>query len=165
MGTQKMVGRFGKATKMANKPLTKSQEATLGAYLMYIPSAHLFWRHYMICVIHLRDIEGANPAVKQYPEATHELLVAALNPDYAPDPNDPETIHTLRPLNVVVQFTVPKDEDAQEILTLAARACVDGRFLVEPEGILGARGQWVDSIRATAEYYTNPEKHKKGDGN
>lgn len=38
----------------------------------------LHW--FALSVIHLRDIPGARPAYKMYPEAEHELMVASLDP-------------------------------------------------------------------------------------
>lgn len=66
--------------------------------------AHPVWSHYAVSVVHLRDTEGAPPAVKYFPEATHELVIAAL------DPKDNKT--TLLPLNYTGQFTFATDEAA-----------------------------------------------------
>lgn len=66
--------------------------------------AHPVWSHYAISIVHLRDTEGAPPATKHFPEATHELVVAAL------DPKDNKT--TLLPLNYCGQFAFPDDDHA-----------------------------------------------------
>jgi len=70
-------------------------------------------------VVHLRPEPGLGPAHLQYPEATHELMLAALDPDQHPEAQRPDTWRPLRPLNLVYQFHGLSDARAA---TLAAFA-------------------------------------------
>lgn len=103
----------------------------------------------MISVIHLRDIEGAKPANKQYPEAEYEFLIVSLNPDHQPDPdNAAATFRHLTPIDVAEQFHGLTDEQAKELCELAVRTIVDGVASPDQDW----RAWWKDCIRNTVEH-------------
>lgn len=156
-------GLYGSAKLLpAIKPRTPAGKAALAGWFLEIPQAHPFWTKYLLGVCHLRDIPGAPPAKKQYPEAEYELMVLALNPESKPSPDDLSTLKPLLPPNVVVQFHGVTDEQAKEIARLAARACVDGVLWVEPSDLTGMREKWSRTIRETAEHYTKPTLSREG---
>lgn len=66
--------------------------------------AHPVWSHYALSIVHLRDTDGAPPATKHFPEATHELVIAAL------DPKDNKTPPF--PANYCGQFAFAEDHQA-----------------------------------------------------
>lgn len=122
----------------------------LVTWFMHIPGAHIWWQHYQLSVVHLRDIPGEQTAKKQYPEAQYELLIIALDPHKNPVPDDPKTWHHLLPANVSVQFHGVTDAQAIDIGDKAVVCCIDGQLFVEPSGINGAREQWVTAVRNSA---------------
>ena len=120
-----------------NKPTT-----TLETWFLHLPPAHPIWPRYLLSVIHLRPAPGFGPAKLKYPEATHELMVVALDPDKNPQPNQPETWNHLTPVNYVSQFHGLSDAGAAGMARMAAEHVVQGQLWVETSDIAGARGQW-----------------------
>jgi len=91
--------------------------AAVATYLLSVPGAHPFWSWWVLSVVHLRDIPGqSKPPTRRYPEAEHELLIAALDPGTQPDPGDPTTFRYMTPIDVCEQFHGLDDDGA---LTLA----------------------------------------------
>jgi hypothetical protein len=150
-----VTGPFGTATEIdmaTTTPGTPAQQASLACWFLHIPGAHPLWSRFLLSAVHLREVDGAPPAFKRFAGATHEMLVIALDPALEPRPDDVTTWRHLTPVNVVEQFAVNTDEDAIAITEALARACVDGLLLVEPEGILGAREQWTQTVSSTSEH-------------
>lgn len=59
-----------------------TNSADLVTWLMYAPGAHPHWDYHVLTVVHLRDQEGQTiPPHRDSPDATHELLVLAVNPE------------------------------------------------------------------------------------
>lgn len=128
------------------------QAGTVAAWLVYAPNQSPAWSHYLVSVVHLRDIPGAAPAKLQRPGMTHEFILVALDSQLWPTVNTPETIHHLRPVNAICQFQVDTDERATEIAELAARAIVDGHMPAEPPFQWQGQRLWQECIDRTAEH-------------
>ena len=127
-------------------------KATLAVWLVWCPGAHPFWHWWLISVIHLRPLEGVRPAFIREPGATHEVIVASLDPDHPiPDPRAfrIEDIRFLTPIDVMEQFQVASDVEAEEICALAVRACCDGRLSPDQD----FRSLWHATLKATAQHY------------
>lgn len=126
--------------------MTKAEEvimppgtAVVKAWLLTLPGHHPLWQHYCLSVISLADIPGVPPAVKQFPEATHEILLMAMNPECDPAPDAPEEFQYLSPVNYVKQIDVVSDE-----IAILAGAAVVVRLLL---GHLWAEFQGVHGMR------------------
>lgn len=149
-------GTFGSAYKVTlPAPAERERpamQASLVSWFLHMPGSHPFWSCYLLSLVHLREIEGAPPAFKRYPDATHEIHVIALNPEKSPKPDDMTTWQCLTPINVVEQFEAKSDDDAVLMLEQLARACVDGLLYVEPQGVRGARERWTTTVTRTAEH-------------
>lgn len=148
-------GSFGTATKIDLSSMTSTrpdQQASLAVWFLQIPDAHPLWSSFLLSAVHLREVDGAPPAFKRFPGATHEMLVIALDPVLEPRPDDVKTWRHLTPINVVEQFAVNTDDDAIAMTAALARACVDGLLFVEPEGILGARERWTTTVSSTSQH-------------
>jgi|SRR5581483_293135 len=111
-----------KAWKMAQPPETDMKahpdwSACLMQYVVDFPNAHPHWNAYTVSVIHLRPIEGSEyPIHLNFPEATHEFMIMALDPNHDVIINEDKqlvggTLHLLRSLNFVHQVTTT-DEGA-----------------------------------------------------
>lgn len=151
-----VTGVYGRAWKSGAKPQNASQTAALEAWIVQCPMAHPLWHTYALYVVHLRAIPGEPLPNLQYPEAEYEFGLVALHPDHEVDPDDADTIHHLTPPNVIVQFHGCSDEWAGSIADKAARIIVAGGMTPEPEGVMGAREAWQQSIRATAAHENDP---------
>ena len=94
-------GPLGHAWRFDRKPKTKAHKAGLAGWILVAPFAHPAWSQYMFSLIHLRPIKGTQEVVFDFPGATHQLFVYALNPEHnitlETDPED--TIHFLQPIN------------------------------------------------------------------
>jgi hypothetical protein len=101
--------------------------ADLGGWLIQHPGAHPFWQFWCVTCVTLKDVEGMPPAKKHFPEATHEILFLAINPDYPPDPEEflqGAPMHWLSPTDLVYQTELPSDDLAIELMELAAKDIV-----------------------------------------
>jgi hypothetical protein len=142
----KLSGLNGVAYEEFIEPETIDQTGNIGTWFFKTEHPVLPWN--LINVVHLREIEGGRPVLKQFPEATHELITASLDPERTKHPaTTSRDFGILLPINIVVQFTVPDDEAAKEILKKAVQACVDGRLWPDPEGIIGMRTMWKNFIK------------------
>lgn len=124
---------------------------TIDAWLVHVPGAHPFWSHWVISVVHLRDVPGTPPAKKHYPEAEYEFLIGALDPDRPlPDPDDPAvgSVRVLMPIDVVEQFGGVSDEDAKTICEGAVRVVLDGSLSPDQD----YRSHWKRLIKNTVEH-------------
>ena len=97
------------------------------------PAQHPAWCWYFVTTVHLRDNPGqTSPPFKHFPAATHELLVLACDPDYAPPL--PGRMPFLTPPNVCVQFTCAQDANAITVTHDIAHALAGGVLPVEEPG-------------------------------
>lgn len=123
--------------------------ACLGFWLMDIVGAHPFWSWWYVTVIHLRPIPGARDAALRVPGATHEVVIAALNPELGEPPLAFVPFHgygAMTPFDLMHQVAGLEDADAQRIGGLVVRACVDG--LISPDQ--DHRARWERMLDATA---------------
>lgn len=147
-----LVGPSGRAQNILVEPKDikyPDHNATLATWFITAPGQSLFWPNFLLAIYHLRDMEGVRPAVKTYEGVTHELVLAALNPDKNPQPLNIETWQHLRPINFLIQLELPSDEKAKELLALAAHAIVDGVLWAEPP-LSGQQEPWRSSMLRTA---------------
>ena len=94
----------------------------------------------MLSVVHLRPVEGMGPAHLQFPKATHEILLAALDPDQ-------EGLSMLRPLNFCDQMQVDCDEAAVEVASRLVTMVVAGLLWAEPPMSCQVE-PWASTLRA-----------------
>jgi len=136
------------------KRLTPDQTATIAAWIMQCPGWSPAWDKFLLCCVHLRQIEGVKPAVFTMQGATHEIMLVALDPTYAADPDDifSDKTRILHPINIVQQFIVNNDDQAIELTKNVAMACIQGILPIEPQGIRGAREYWESTILTTAQH-------------
>lgn len=142
-----LVGNHGRAWEL-NLPAIREEnrktDTTVAGWIVFAPWAHLAWSYYGICVIHLRDVPGVEPAHVSLPNATHEILVMALDPSRVPDLKRPGSTG-LRPLNFVGQWieTGATDEErdnaAAERLRLTVGEILAGQLSPDTD----FTNQWV----------------------
>lgn len=156
-------GPRGKMWKvlLPTTPQKPDYVATLGCWILSIPGAHPWWHGYMLSIISLADIPGVSPATKHYPEATHEIVVFALDPDVElPDPDNAKDFRPafLTPANLVEQIHGVTDEQATGIAERLGRAFVDG--IASPDTDYRSHTQQL--LRNTVEHFTVGHPKKGG---
>jgi len=127
---------------------------TLAQWIIEARWAHPFWHSYVLTLVHLRPIEGFEPAIIHVPNAQYEFTLFALQPDQdrAAMVREANAIRfRLEPCNFMAQFWEVNDEAAiQRIaetidLVLAAKLNpdTDGRQCwIKLFGNAGIRPEW-----------------------
>jgi hypothetical protein len=93
----------------------------VAVWIVFAPWSHIWWPYCAISCVHLRPIAGLPPAKVTKFGATHELIVAAIDPRTVPevDPFKCSAKNYLRPLNVALQFTVQEPNPVKADLVAA----------------------------------------------
>jgi hypothetical protein len=90
-------GRYGTAEPIPYDPAAPGCTETVAYWLLTAGIYHPLWHQYALAVVRLRDAPGYPPPVLRYPDATHELLVMALDPTSPDDPANPGARVTYTP--------------------------------------------------------------------
>lgn len=131
--TTEIGGPFGTAAVLA---VPTSAPAALTWWLITAPAYHPAWSQYVLCVVTLEEGDDLPPPKLQFPGATHELIVFAVDPGNPPRRYTVEEVNAgtipgrLLPINIAHPFTAT-DEEMTELAELACRGVVDG--LLNPE--------------------------------
>lgn len=135
---------------------------TVCQWLITAPIYHPLWSQYALFVVRLDPgVPGFREPYLQFPGATHELCVVALDPDHpatAQAMGAPGfALRFLNPVNHAHQFTAT-DEEMRTLADLAAHAVVDGALNPEtgdaPEAI---REAWLTSMVRTLAHLRGEE--------
>lgn len=104
--------------------LSPEGSGRLDVFILEVPGAHPVTSRWLVSVVHLRDIDGAEPATKVYPQAEYEIAVAAL------DPSDTEVDgggwKLAKPLEMALQFHGVNDRQAMSIARAYVAAVLVG---------------------------------------
>jgi hypothetical protein len=146
-------GPFGRAWVLNTKTEVPEHQACLGSWLVRVPGAHPFWEHWLVSIIHLRDIPGVRPAHKRYPEAEFEFGIYSINPERCPEP-DPDQAVTpgyplLEPPDVIEQFHGISDRDAFRVAEAGISAILNGRISPDQD----FRAMWKRLIMGTVDHF------------
>lgn len=147
-------------------PIDKTREGwlpdwdgTLCLYLLHCTWSHPMWSWYHICGIHLRDIPGVKPPHKHFPEASHEIMILALNPRMKPDPDllaqGKQDLDFLTPPDLIHQVTGITDDQFKQLVQEVVVTIVEGRMAPDQD----FRGLWRRAIDATVQHIKEG-KHK-----
>jgi len=118
-------GPPGRYAYRLNWEAEKKPHAGLAGFVVFATGYHPFWSEWLVMSCHLRDEPGVPPAKKQFPEATHELQIVALDPESVvyPDSAKKSKVKHLTPVDQIVQV-VATDQEMIRIVELAATAIV-----------------------------------------
>jgi hypothetical protein len=152
-------GPAGSAWRVRLQPIGERAvpdwNATLDFFIVRAEGAHPFWDHWFVSVVHLRPIDGVPPAHISKPGMTHELIIAALNPELPLPSLDADhagwKANWLTPVDVIEQFAAKDDAVAQQILELAVQAIVGG--FASPDQYW--RPWWANAIASTAGHFAS----------
>lgn len=154
---EEMAGQHGSARRV---PVEGGLPAQLATWIVTAPIWHPLWSQYMIAVVSLADLPDHAPAYLQFPEATHELLVIALNPDKGPydaasiSASNPVSI--LEPLNIIEQF-IATDEQAILICHGLAHGVCDGMLNPETsDAPARIRSYWAQAVSQSLDHFRDP---------
>ncbi|AYF32180.1 hypothetical protein CSH63_33030 [Micromonospora tulbaghiae] len=143
-------GPCGRATRL-DIPDRPDAAQTTDWWLITAPGYHTIWSQYgLLCVRLDDDVPGFPPPKRQFPQATHELLVLTLDPTlgvHTPDSVIAGGLRYLSQPNIVEQYTAG-DNEMRELCEVAVHAVVHGQLNPEtandPSRI---RGQWHEALR------------------
>jgi hypothetical protein len=144
-----LTGSHGSATELIctreaeDRPATA---ATVASWFIWAPNQSPAWECCGLSAVHLRIIPGCKPPVLLFPDATHELLLAAFDPREKPSAVNPESWFFLRPLNFVAQLRLGNDASIAQLLRMCAQEVVQGRLWAEPP-YNGSREPWRSFLR------------------
>lgn len=152
-------GVFGTAWRLVIPDRPRSAQTT-DWWLIHAPQSHPLWSHYVLCCVRLDDAPGFPPAKLRFPGATHEIIVAALDPRHGPytaEAMPDKQLMWLEPVNVVEQFTAT-DEEMRHLCSSASWGVVVGAL--EPESSNGperVRRQWLTALVKTLAHMRGEE--------
>ncbi len=148
-----VVGPYGRAWFIDVKnPKIPDHTASLGSWIVNVPGAHPYWEHWLVALVHLRDIPGVRPAYKKYPEAEFEFSIHSIDPLSCPKPdpdNALEGFPLLSPVDVVEQFHGISDRDVVRIGHGAVQAIVQGHVSPDQD----YRSVWHELITGTVGHF------------
>jgi hypothetical protein len=101
-------------------------EPNLMVWIIEAPWAHPVWDQYALSLAHLRDTATTEPATLYHPAATHEIVLAALDPQIWMEPGDQGALGVLHPLNYVGQFRADDDAAALDFVRRVVRMVTAG---------------------------------------
>lgn len=119
-------GQYARRAWKTNFEHTVETSATLSSYLVHCPNLHAFWSYWWVSLIHLREVEGIQPAVRDFENAEHEISVYAQNPEIEPDPDSMKTVAVLLPVDVTEQVHGLTDGEAVDVLQMLVERVIDG---------------------------------------
>jgi hypothetical protein len=154
-------GPYGTAEAVPLPDVPEAAES-LCTWLLTAPHAHPAWSQYLMPVVRLRDLPGFPPPQRQFPGATHELIVIALNPEHGPftaenllqrymDPGSSQygRLPYLTPGNVTHQIE-GSDEEVRQLAGYAAWGVTAGALNPETSDAPSLiRGEWKGSLVKT----------------
>lgn len=149
-------GGAGTATEVLQHPKERRWPASVASWLLRCPGQSPAWEHYALDVVHLREVPGAPAPVVSVPGATHEVILAALDPELQPEPTNPVKWSRLHPLNAVEQVQLPDDDAAVGLLAMCAQAVVDGILPAEPP-LSGQVEPWRSTLIKSAAHLRGEE--------
>lgn len=116
-------------------------DAAIETWIVEAPWAHPVWHSYWVILMHLRPMPGM-PAPKLYREdATHELIIFALDPakPRAPTVEGRDGAYRLEPANFAAQLLETSDEAARTRVEGAIDLIIAGELNPDTD----AMRQWV----------------------
>lgn len=107
------------------------ESASIRAWVLTCKGQSAAWSQYLVSVVHLREAEGVPAPHRASPDATHELIVLALDPRF-PVKSGADELRHLRPINAAVQVSDLLDAEASALCDEIALAIVHGDLPAEP---------------------------------
>jgi hypothetical protein len=126
------VGKYGTAVETF-PTYELGKKLSVVQWLLTAPQFHPCWTQYLLLCDRLIHVEGIAEPMLVFPEATHEVLVVALDPSngvLTPESIEEKLPGYLTPVNIDLQFKAT-DAEMKEVMLLLAMHIVIG--LLDPE--------------------------------
>jgi hypothetical protein len=121
------------ASEVMNQRSKATIEVSRGTWLITSPGWHPVWSQYVMSILSLEDHPDLPPATFTLTDATHEVIVYAISPDFKLDVKKVQKyaetggIPMLTPINIAHQF-ICTDIEIQNVAWYACRAIVYGQL-------------------------------------
>jgi hypothetical protein len=138
-------GPYANCVEVQLSALSTRAAATVSSWLITSAKFHPAWTQWTLYAVHLREVPGVSAPAFQYPGATHEVGLLALNPDTrvtAEDMGRPDwRMRYLLPPNLALQFTATDDE-MRHVCALMCWSISAGHHSPEPALSGGPDSDW-----------------------
>lgn len=133
-------------------PEARYADENVCMWLLYAPAAHPMWAYHVMYVIDL-SYPDLN---KQFPSATHEIGILALNPERQPYTvadlqqimrNPEDSIPYMTPPDFAIQLSA-SEEQVKLLAIYGARASAEGKLIPDSDYALS----WERSLRDTLQH-------------
>jgi len=104
---------------------------TLRAVFIHCPKAHPAWHTYLVSIVHLRPVEGLPPPNLAHPDASHEIMIQAMDPRADLGTDSPALVpprSVLQPPNLVHQLRAQSDAQARTLFDAFVLAIAQGEL-------------------------------------
>lgn len=123
--------------------LPNAEEAgVVSAWILDVPGVHKSWHRWLLGAVHMRPMPGVPSMFVTSPGATHEIMVAAIDPSHEPDVDSTARPPLLIPADVIVQLALDSDEHCARLVDRCAKLVVEGVLLPDQD----FRAMWVAAI-------------------
>lgn len=136
-------GAHGKAWRIDFARWQEPVRAAICGWIVEAPHAHPIWHSYFLTAVHLRPMDGCQPAHIFLPGATHEIMVIALDPSHTPRLDRSSAY--LTPMNFTGQWIAECDEAALAKVEASVDEILAGMLNPDTDGIR----QWVERYSAS----------------
>lgn len=109
----------------------------LDCWLLKLPGHSIMWDYYVLTGCSLSDKEGVSPARKLFADATHEVVVGAVE-NKPQEELEAGKFVLLQPINHFLQV-ISTDSVMEKVLEELAQMFIENKQLPESSGITGAR--------------------------
>jgi hypothetical protein len=100
-------------------------QCQLRAVFICCPWAHPFWHTYLVTIVHLRPVEELPPPNLAYPDASHEIMIQAMDPSVDLGTESPASVppkSALQPPNLAHQLRGQTDAQARVLFDAFVQA-------------------------------------------
>lgn len=154
-----MIIECGRSKAWPVEFVTGPQRGSVCSWIVDAPWAHPAWSQYLITACHLRDVEGLPRPIKFDDRATHEVIVAALDPRILLTPENSSRVEThlgaVVPLNFVGQWRAKSDEEAAGNIKGVVNQIVRGNLSPDTD----FRQMWAAMFPYLPPEQTNTTRH------
>lgn len=108
-----------------------SGKCTLRGVFIHCPKAHPVWHTYLVTIVHLRAVEDLPPPNLAYPDASHEIMIQAMDPDIDLGTESPARVppkSILTPPNLAHQLRAQTDAQARVLFDAFVQAIAKGEL-------------------------------------
>lgn len=122
-------------------------------YYVNLPRFHPMLQWFLVITNHLRDVPGMQKAAKNSADCTHEVVIAAIDPEtYLFEDVDPDSLNKLsilEPLEVNHQFSGLTDDVMSPLTVGIVTELINGQLPPDRDAIV----KWVDYLHYAQKLY------------